>query len=176
MTPKHNDNDLANLFQSLDREMEQERDRETPLDSKAVFHRLLAVRQSRQRRRQWIFSGSAVVLLLAMGTIGLQMRPDAVDPSTAKQERPPTIQKTDRPAPTKTIANDRELLAAQLAVAQEHQARLELLALRSRNVMNSPSFIIDPSLTAKLHSEASRSVEMPNISEILSGKYKNPHP
>ena len=172
MTPKYDDSDLANLLQSLDREMEQERDRETPFDSKAAFHRLLAVRQSRRRQHRWTLTGSAVVLLLTLGTIGLQMRPNTADPSTAKQDNPPTTKKIDPPAPTKTIANNRELLAAQLAIAKEHQARLELLALRSQNAMKAPSLVIDSSLMVKLHSEASRSVEMPNVSDILSGKYK----
>lgn len=167
MTPKHNDSDLPELLRSLDREMERKRGREAPFDSKTVFHQLLAVRQSRRRRHQWIITGCTMVLLLALGTIGLQMQSNSVDLSIAKQESQSTNRKPNRPTLAETIANDPEFLAAQLAIAQEHQARLELMALRHQHAMNSPSFIIDPSIIADLHSEAWRSVEMPDVSDNL---------
>lgn len=172
MAAKHNDSDLTERFQSLDQEMEQKRGQETPFDSKAVFHQLTTVRQQRQRRRRWAITGCTMGLLLTLGTIGFHLQPNAGDsPITAKQESPSTSQKPNQPTLAETIANDPELLAAQLVIAQEHQARLELIALRQQNAMNAPSLIIDPSLLAKLHAEAWSSVEMPDITEILSGKY-----
>ena len=118
-----------------------------------------------------------MVLLLTLGAIGIQKQSgfrtqsDAVDKPIAKQDSPSASKIPKQPMLAKTIANDPEFLAARLEIAQEHQARLELIVLRTRNVMNSPSVTIDPSLIAHLHSEAWQTVEMPDVSEILSGKH-----